>query len=260
MRYDLHTHTVFSDGRDSVWEMARAAEAAGVNAIAITDHLEADRWGVPITDWIDAMLREVEAARGKVRTRLLAGVEGTLLDLKGQTTIMPEVYRRVDVVLCGIEWATVGISISPPEREVAFQRNLVKAYGNLAMNAWVDIIAHPFNLGRFPFKLPLKELAISALREIAAAFQEGDKAFELNNTLWWWFPEETPEQVLRSYAPIVEEFADKGVKFVYGSDAHSLHGVGNLHWVERLVQMVGLTSKNFLTLEQLREQRLRRLL
>ncbi|MFA0761800.1 MAG: hypothetical protein HZLCBSQH_001910 [Candidatus Fervidibacterota bacterium] len=30
MRYDLHTHTTFSDGRDSVWEMARAADAVGI--------------------------------------------------------------------------------------------------------------------------------------------------------------------------------------------------------------------------------------
>ncbi len=49
MRYDLHTHThtIFLDGRHSVWDMAKAAEAAGVEAIAFTDHLEADRWGVP---------------------------------------------------------------------------------------------------------------------------------------------------------------------------------------------------------------------
>ncbi|MFA0777766.1 MAG: hypothetical protein PVTTEEND_001480, partial [Candidatus Fervidibacter sp.] len=45
MRYDFHTHTTFSDGRDSVWEMARTADAVGLDAIALTDHLEPDRWG-----------------------------------------------------------------------------------------------------------------------------------------------------------------------------------------------------------------------
>jgi histidinol phosphatase-like PHP family hydrolase len=82
----------------------------------------------------------------------------------------------------------------------------------------------------------------------------------LNNTLWWWFPNQSPDEVLRDYAWIVEEFAVAGVKFVCGSDAHSLHGVGNLRWVERLAQIVGLKPEHFLTPEQLRHQRLQKLL
>ncbi|MFA0767277.1 MAG: hypothetical protein OXFUSZZB_000605 [Candidatus Fervidibacter sp.] len=260
MRYDLHTHTTFSDGRDSVWEMARAADAVGLDAIALTDHLEPDRWGNVHTDWVNAFLREVEAVRGKVRARVLAGVEAPLLNLRGETTVTPELYRSLDVVLCGLEWSTVGIAVAPPEDEVKLQRHLVSAYGNLALNPLVDVIAHPFNLGRFPTPLPLSRLAASAVREIAAAFREGEKAFELNNTLWWWFPDALPMQTLRDYAAIVEIVADAGVKFVVGSDAHSLHGVGNLRWVEQLIRLVGLEPRHFLTVEALRERRLRRLL
>jgi len=260
MRYDLHSHSLFSDGRDSVWDMLKAAEAAGLEAFAVTDHVESDRWGNPIVDWIGALLREVEAVRGKTKVRLLVGVEASLLDLKGHATVNQRLYNAVDLVLCGIEWGTVGIAQNPPESKVALQRNLVTAYGNLALNPWVDIIAHPFNLGRFPTPLRLSEIATSAIREIAAAFKEGDKAFELNNTLWWWFPNQSPEEVLREYARIVEEFAVAGVKFVWGSDAHSLHGVGNLRWAERLAQTVGLTPSHFLTPDQLRHQRLQKLL
>ena len=260
MRYDLHTHSLFSDGRDSVLDMVRAAEAAGLDTLAVTDHVEADRWGNLIVDWLDGLLREVEAIRGKAKIRLLVGIEASLIDLKGRATITPQVYNLVDLVLCGIEWGTSGIAQNPPENKVALQRNLVTAYGNLAMNPWVDIIAHPFNLGRFPSPLRLSEIATSAVREIAAAFREGNKVFELNNTLWWWFPNQSPEEVLRDYARIVEEFAVAGVKFVWGSDAHSLHGVGNLRWVERLAQIVGLKPEHFLTPEQLRHQRLQKLL
>lgn len=260
MRYDLHTHSLFSDGRDSVWDMVRAAEAAGLDAVAITDHVESDKWGNPVADWVDACLRETEAIRGKVKVRLFVGIEASLIDQKGRATVTPQLYRTVDLVLCGIEWGTLGIAQNPPENKVALQRNLVTAYGNLALNPWVDIIAHPFNLGRFQNPLCLSEIAKSAVREIAAAFREGNKAFELNNTIWWWFPHQTPDEVMREYAQIVEEFALAGVKFVWGSDAHSLHGVGNLRWVERLAQTVGLTPSHFLTPEKLRYQRLQKLL
>ncbi|MFN3422212.1 MAG: PHP domain-containing protein [Armatimonadota bacterium] len=260
MRYDLHSHSLFSDGRDSVWDMLKAAEAAGLDTFAVTDHVEADRWGNPIADWIEALLREAEAIRGKTKVRLLVGIEASLLDLKGHATVNPKLYSMVDLVLCGVEWGTLGIAQNPPENKVALQRNLVTAYGNLALNPWVDIISHPFNLGRFPTPLRLSELATSAIREIAAAFREGNKAFELNNTLWWWFPNQSPEEVLRECVRIVEEFAIAGVKFVWGSDAHSLHGVGNLRWAERLAQTVGLSPSHFLTPEQLRQHRLRKLL
>ena len=260
MRYDLHSHSLFSDGRDSVWDMLKAAEAAGLDTFAVTDHVEADRWGNPIADWLDALLREAEAVRGKTKVRLLVGIEASLLDTKGRATVTPQLYNAVDLVLCGIEWGTVGIAQNPPENKVALQRNLVTAYGNLALNPWVDIIAHPFNLGRFPTPLRLSELATSAVREIAAAFREGNKAFELNNTLWWWFPDASPTQTLHDYAAIVELVADAGVKFVVGSDAHSLHGVGNLRWVEQLIRLVGLEPRHFLTVEALRERRRKRLL
>ncbi len=260
MRYDLHTHSLFSDGHDSLWEMVRAAEAAEVETLAVTDHVEADRWGNPIVDWLDACLREAEAVRGKTKVRLLVGVEASLLNVKGHSTVTPDLYRKVDVVLCGLEWATEGIATNPPDNKVKLQRLLVTAYGNLALNPFVDIVAHPFNLGRFPNPLSLSELARSAVREIAAAFREGNKAFELNNTLWWWFPQHSPSEVLRDYARIVEEFAVAGVRFTFGSDAHSLHGVGNLRWAETVAREVGLTPAHFLTTEQLRQQRLQKLL
>ena len=38
IKYDLHTHTVFSDGENTPEEMIAAAEAAGVDILGISDH------------------------------------------------------------------------------------------------------------------------------------------------------------------------------------------------------------------------------
>ena len=38
MPYDLHCHTVFSDGSTTVKDLLRAAERNGLDGIAITDH------------------------------------------------------------------------------------------------------------------------------------------------------------------------------------------------------------------------------
>ena len=44
MRIDLHTHSRASDGTDSPAELVRAAAAAGLDVVAITDHDTADGW------------------------------------------------------------------------------------------------------------------------------------------------------------------------------------------------------------------------
>ena len=44
MRIDLHTHTTASDGTDTPAELVRAAAAAGLDVLAITDHDTTAGW------------------------------------------------------------------------------------------------------------------------------------------------------------------------------------------------------------------------
>ena len=44
MRIDLHTHSNVSDGTDSPAELVRAAERAGLDIVALTDHDTTDGW------------------------------------------------------------------------------------------------------------------------------------------------------------------------------------------------------------------------
>ncbi|WP_300676160.1 PHP domain-containing protein [Nocardioides sp.] len=45
MRIDLHTHSRVSDGTDTPAELLRAAQAAGVDMVGLTDHDTTDGWG-----------------------------------------------------------------------------------------------------------------------------------------------------------------------------------------------------------------------
>ncbi|HQT99534.1 MAG TPA: PHP domain-containing protein [Acidimicrobiales bacterium] len=65
---DLHTHSSFSDGSDTPLELARAASAVGLRAIALTDHdttlsypdmrLACDEWGVELVSGVEVSLRD----------------------------------------------------------------------------------------------------------------------------------------------------------------------------------------------------------
>lgn len=63
---DLHTHTTASDGTSSFEELVRAAERAGLTAVAVTDH---DNIG---------SARKIPGARSTVR--LIPGIELTIYD------------------------------------------------------------------------------------------------------------------------------------------------------------------------------------
>lgn len=63
MRYDLHSHTYYSDGELAPAELISRAQAAGVEALAVTDHD------------VTAGLEEAAAAAAQVGLRLIPGVE-----------------------------------------------------------------------------------------------------------------------------------------------------------------------------------------
>ncbi|MDH3309245.1 MAG: PHP domain-containing protein [Gammaproteobacteria bacterium] len=62
-RYDLHSHSLFSDGTLTPSELVRRAHAAGVEVLALTDH--------DVTDGLD----EAQTAAGQCGISVIAGVE-----------------------------------------------------------------------------------------------------------------------------------------------------------------------------------------
>ena len=65
---DLHAHSLFSDGTDEPAEVVRRAKAAGLDALALTDH-----------DVIDG-LPEAQAAAGEIGLELIPGIEISCMD------------------------------------------------------------------------------------------------------------------------------------------------------------------------------------
>ena len=70
--YDLHTHSVFSDGELIPSEMARRMKNAGVSGFAITDHADFSN-----ISWIMDRLRKLQDWRDDYSVKMLFGVEIT---------------------------------------------------------------------------------------------------------------------------------------------------------------------------------------
>jgi predicted metal-dependent phosphoesterase TrpH len=79
-RYDMHTHSLRSDGTLTPTELVRRAHAAGVNVLALTDH--------DVTDGIV----EAQAAANRLGMTLIAGVEISVT-WRGQTLSLARAHR-----------------------------------------------------------------------------------------------------------------------------------------------------------------------
>ncbi len=98
----VHCHTVWSDGRATVEEMARAAEALGMAYLTITDHSgTASYAGGLDVDRLRRQWDEIDAVQERVKVRLLKGTEADILE-DGALDWPDPILERLDVVVASV--------------------------------------------------------------------------------------------------------------------------------------------------------------
>ena len=107
LRGDLHMHTVASDGRNTIEEMARGARERGYEYIAITDHSATHGFG----NHVDARrAAPPDRARARGRTRELDGIE---VLIGTETNILPDGSPDYDDdLLAELDWVVGSVHTS----------------------------------------------------------------------------------------------------------------------------------------------------
>ena len=100
---DLHMHTVASDGRNTIEEMARGARERGYEYIAITDHSATHGFGNDVEP--DELRRQIERVRAVERRlegiEVLIGTE-TNIGLDGAPDYDDELLAELDWVIASV--------------------------------------------------------------------------------------------------------------------------------------------------------------
>jgi len=131
---DLHVHTNASDGSDPLKKMVSAAQARGLQYIAITDH--AKYLGVTRGLDADRFSRQADAIESLSETldgfTVLKGAEVDILE-DGSLCLPDEVLRRLDLVVVAVH---TQLSLSAAKQTTRILRALERPC--------VTILAHPF--------------------------------------------------------------------------------------------------------------------
>ena len=194
---DLHTHTEWSDGHDSVEELARAAQDMGYQYIAITEH-SAGR-GIAHGLDVDRLREQVAEIRAlnerSAGIRVLTGIE---VDIRadGRLDLPHEILSELDIVI-----AAVHSAMSQSEEKMTHR--IITAIENPD----VDVIAHPTCrlIGE-------REPVAIDLEAVFQATAKYNKIMEISA-----MPDRLDLKDIHAFRA-----RELGVKLVIGTDAHSI--------------------------------------
>jgi DNA polymerase (family 10) len=205
LKGDLHAHTVASDGRATIREMALAAKARGLGYLAITDHSRrlAMAHGLDATR-LARQAREIDALNSTLRgIVILRGIEVDILP-DGSLDLPDDALARLDLVVAAVHgWFDLSRSLQT-ERILAAMDH-----------PHVSILAHP--TGRQIGEREPYDVDMAAVMRKAKAL---GVCLELNAQ---------PERL--DLDDVHCRMArDLGVMVAIGSDAHSVDGLGDLRY------------------------------
>lgn len=232
---DYHTHSHFSDGRQSVEQIIKAAREQGLREIAITDHgpLVAVIGVGQAGDYLKVKSR-LQALQDDEDIRLLAGAEANIRDMNGTLDIPPEVVEELDLLIAGLHPYTLPTSVEDgvgvfvqnslrhlgrKQRDKAKNHNTKAVVEAIYQNPELDIISHP---GLF-FALDVAE--------VARACSKQDVLFEIN--CGHEFPDISD----------IMEAEQAGANFIVNSDAHFTASVGRLDYGGYIVEKLGIDGE-----------------
>jgi DNA polymerase (family X) len=206
MRGDLQLHTTWSDGKNSVLDMARACMAKGYQYMLVTDHSYSLGvvQGLKHED-IPKQRAEIDAANAELGSafRVLHGCE---VEIRADGTLD---FDEATLAQFDIVQASLHTSLRQPREQVT-QRVL-----NAIRNPYVSIIGHP--RGRL---IPDREPADLDMDVVFAAAKEHDVALEINAN---------PHRLDLddSHARRAKEL---GIKLTISTDAHRPNELDLMHY------------------------------
>ena len=205
LRGDLHCHTVASDGRNTIEEMALAARERGLEYLAITDHSASHGFGNDVS--ADALRRHAEAVR-EVGARL----DGITLLAGSEVNVMPDGgLDYEDDVLAGLDWVIASVHTAFRMDGEQMTARIVRALEH----PLVDALGHP--TGRLIGRRAGYAVDVGAV--IDAAARTGTM-LEINSA-----PDRRDLDDIHARAA-----AAAGVRILIDSDAHRTATLANTRW------------------------------
>jgi DNA polymerase (family X) len=218
---DVHMHTVETDGRNTIEEMAEAAKERGYKYMAITDHSKNLAFANGLDDKraVEHIARIREAAKKIDGITIFAGIEVDIL-ADGDLDLSNDVLAQMDIVIASVHSVFNQESAKMTER-------LIKAIENPN----TSLIGHP--TGRILLRRDSYGFDVHAVLTAAAKHKV---AMELNSY---------PDRLDLNDAHL-RQAKQHGVKIVINTDSHHISHMDKIRFGVLQARRAWLTKDNVL--------------
>jgi DNA polymerase (family 10) len=198
----VHCHTKFSDGKNSVEEMVRAAEAMGMKYVTITDHSPTAFYagGVKI-DRLRQQWEEIERVQEQTKIKILKGTESDIL-ADGSLDYPDWILEQFDVIVASIHSRY-------KMNEDQMTRRIVTAMRQPVFKIWGHALGRKIQ-ERPPFDCRVEEI-LDVIAESRAVVEINGDPYRLDMEPRW-----------------LREARKRKIKFVVSVDAHSTAALNNV--------------------------------
>lgn len=225
---DVHVHSDWSDGGNTIEEVAHACQRRGYSYVAVTDHSQGLRvaGGLTITD-LKQKKREIEKINKNLKAfRVLYGTEVDI-ESDGKLDYKDEILKEFDLVVAAIH---SGFKQSKEQ----LTRRIIKA----CQNKYVHIIAHP--TGRLWGTRDSYEIDFERILKVA---KETNTSLEINA-----FPQRLDLNDLNC-----RRTKEAGVRLALGTDAHTSEQLENMKLGISVARRGWLTSGDVINTQPLED-------
>lgn len=217
----IHAHSQYSDGKDSLEEMATFVKEMGFQYLAISDHSRAAVYAGGLSvERIKAQHVEIDLLNEKLKPfKIFKGIESDIL-ADGSLDYPDDVLATFDFVI-----ASIHSRFSQTKEEMTAR--IIKALEN----PYTTLLAHPTGrllLEREPFEVDLEKVILSAVNNnVIIEINANPKRLDLD----W------------SYLRFAKE---SELKFAISPDAHTRNGVLNIHYGVLMAKKGRLKKEDFI--------------
>jgi DNA polymerase (family 10) len=228
IRGDLHSHTIASDGHNTIEEMALAARELGYQYLAITDHSATHGFGNDVSP--EQLRRQIELVH-----EANARIEGIELLAGSEVNILPDGSLDYEDELLGqLDWVIASAHTSFGMAEQAMSERIIAAIEH----PLVDAIGHP--TGRLIERRAPYALDLDAV--FAAAARTGT-FLEINAN-----PDRRDLSDVNARAAV-----RAGVRILIDSDAHRTRTLQNMRWGVATARRAWLSAADVVNTRSWRE-------
>jgi DNA polymerase (family 10) len=218
----FHNHTDASDGRNTLEEMASAAEALGFDYLGLADHSKASFQAKGLDD--ARVMRQIEQVRafnesGTSKVHIFSGIECDILK-DGSLDLDNETLEALDYTVVSVHSA-FGLS------EVEMTARVIRAIEHPA----TTMLGHPTGrllLRREPYAIDLQKIIDAAIaNKVIIEINANPRRLDLDWRLW-------------------RRAADRGLQCAINPDAHSTAGLDYYKAGVNIARKGGLSQEQVL--------------